>query len=161
VPDKRSFWRAFRTTERWEDRRSMLVSVFWYAPKYRLRNRLLDIRAVLAGACNASTWTGNDYAGGYSHWRCGKRRGHLARTLVRGHEDGSSGLHRFNNYTWTGNPADRTEYQPLPLDADYDEVLPFHKQTKSRHPIDTRYRTRVRARRAEAALAARQSRRVP
>jgi hypothetical protein len=38
-------------------------------------------------------------AGGYRHWRCGRRRGH-------------DGKHRFINYTW-GGPGERVEYAPV------------------------------------------------
>lgn len=131
----------------------------WHVLVMRIDNRWQDGRAVLAGACNASLWTGtppNGYAGGYSHWRCGKRRGHLANTFVTGHEDGSSGPHRFGNYTWTGAPHERPEYAPLPIRNEDNTgwfntrtVTPFMKLAGGRRAVDRRGRSRLRARWAE------------
>lgn len=126
-----------------------------YRVHHRLANRVLDVRAVLAGACNASTWDEDlgDYAGGYSHWRCGKRRGHSDA------DERMDGAHRFNNYVW-GGPGSKVEYAPIPVRGlheyteDADQVAPFKKITGRRHPIDTLRRARVRQLRAEGALAA-------
>jgi hypothetical protein len=144
---KRSFWRAFWATERWADRRSMIASVAWYAPKYRLGNRLMDARSILAGACNASTWTGQKpygYAGGYSHWRCSRKRRHL-------------GPHRFENYVFAGL---RVEYKPIEPYTAMKEICPFWKLARGRHPIDSRRRSRLRARWAEEAMEERRAARL-
>jgi hypothetical protein len=113
----------------------------------RLDNRWQDFRAVLAGACNQSTWTGKGYtgyAGGYSHWRCGKKRGH-------------AGPHRFNNYTWTGKLGDRADYNPIPSrtpenSSTYNATygIPFMKLANGRRVVDRRSRSRQKARLVEA-----------
>lgn len=103
-----------------------------YVNRHRVYNRFQDARARLAGACNADTWIGlppNGYAGGYSHWRCGKPWGH-------------PGRHRFNNYTWSGLPAARTEYNPLPIH----QSLPFAKLAGGRRCAEKRGRARKRER---------------
>lgn len=126
-----------------------------YRIKHRLANLALDVRARLAGACNASTWdeSKGDYAGGYSHWRCGK---------ARGHEHPIKGMgqpHRFNNYVW-GGPGTKVEYAPIPVRGlnenalDWDLIIPFRKITDRRHPIDTLRRARIRERRMEQIMAA-------
>jgi hypothetical protein len=150
---KPGFWRVIFTQERgyrWETFWSMTRGVW-----YRLHNRLLDARAVALGACNASTWNPakGDYDGGYSHWRCNKRRGH--QDPLRGMEQ----PHRFNNYIWEG-PGHRVEYAPLPIRNaantgwfDSRTVIPFRKLADGRHPISSRRRSRILARRAEENLA--------
>lgn len=68
---------------------------------YRVRNRLLDARAVISGYCNHSPWTERP-DGGYSFWRCGHKRRH-------------NGPHRYRNYTWTEpGPGD---YAPVKGDG--------------------------------------------
>lgn len=129
---KKTFWSAFKATERWSDRRSMLKSVLWYQPVMRLDNRFQDARARLSGACNADTWTGigtSGYAGGYSHWRCGKARGH-------------KGFHRFESYIWSGKPGGLVAYDPISPYTDRPRILPFAKQAKGRRSIVTRRRAR-------------------
>lgn len=120
----------------------------WHVAIMRLDNRYQDARARLAGACNADLWTGVPplgYAGGYSHWRCGKARGHADE-------------HRFNNYTWSGLLGDRTVFDPLPIrNADntafFDArvVTPFMKLADGRRAVTTRRRSRLQARWAEEA----------
>jgi hypothetical protein len=151
---RKSFWRALRQTERWRDRWGMVKSVFWWCPVMRLDNRWRDLRARLAGACNASTWTGEPpigYAGGYSHWRCGKRRGH------RDTKERMDSAHRFNNYVWDGDG--RVEFAPIDIgglnDPVWDEILPFAKQTSRRRAIDTRRHSRLRAKWEEELMEAR------
>lgn len=125
----------------------------WHIFVMRLDNRWQDARAVMAGACNASLWTGvppNGYAGGYSHWRCGKAHGHtdMPHRMNR--------VHRFGNYTWTGEPHDRPMYDPLPIRNkdntgwfDVWTVLPFRTLSEGRRPVERRSRARLRARWAE------------
>jgi hypothetical protein len=161
---KPGFWRVIFTQERgyrWETFWSMTRGV-WYRARYRVGNRLMDARAVALGACNASTWNPakGDYDGGYNHWRCNKRRGHHLE-VPRGVtlETGDYGPHRFNNYIWEG-PGHRTEYAPLPTRNaantgwfDSSAVIPFQKVASKRHPIDSRRRSRILARKAEENLA--------
>ncbi len=45
--------------------------------------------------------------GGYSFWRCGKRRGH-------------KGRHRMRNYTWSDDG--RTRFEPLPIDVKLKDI---------------------------------------
>lgn len=151
---RRTFLQALRETERWKDRRAMISSKFWYIPKYRLENRILDGWAVLMGACNRSTWTGvppTGYAGGYSHWRCGKHRGHR-------------GDHRYQNYTWSGELHERVKYHPLPVTNpdgtfyDARAVIPFTTVTKRRRPIERRSRDRILWEMEQAAREARAAR---
>jgi hypothetical protein len=125
--------------ERWRDRWGVLRSTLWHVPIMRLDNRWQDLRAALAGACNRSTWNGRGYDGGYSHWRCGK---------ARGHADG----HRFNNYVWDG-PGSRMRFDPLPIrNADNTDwfdartVTPFMRLAGGRRAVDRRSRSRIRAR---------------
>lgn len=145
---RKSLWRALRETESWRDRRGIVRGLAWTA-WFRTCNRWSDMLARLSGACNRDTWTGEPpsfYAGGYSHWRCGKRRGHTEPDPVR---PGSP--HRFINYVWDG-PGTRVEYAPLPTrNADntgwYDlgAVLPFRRLTSRRRPVATRRRARLQA----------------
>jgi hypothetical protein len=130
---------VLRHTERWRDRFGVLRSVLWYVPIMRLDNRWQDARAVLAGACNVSTWDGRGYSGGYSHWRCGK---------ARRHTDG----HRFNNYVWDG-PGSRPRYDPVPIrNADNTDwfdartVTPFMRHASGRRAVGRRSRDRSQAR---------------
>jgi len=125
--------------ERWRDRWGLLRSVLWYVPIMRLDNRWQDLRAVLAGACNRSSWNGHGYSGGYSHWRCGK---------ARGHEDG----HRFHNYVWDG-PGSPMRFSPLPIRNDENtgwfdarSVTPFMRLASGRRAVDRRSRSRIVAR---------------
>jgi hypothetical protein len=143
---KRSFIEVFREAN-WHDRKNMLKGI-WHRNEMRIHNRIRDAYAILRGACNSSTWdeTTMSYNGGYSHWRCGKRRGH-ADTVERW-----DSVHRFHNYTWEG-PGYPVEYAPLPIRNedntgwfDARSVVPFMKITKNRHCIDTRRRNRLRAR---------------
>lgn len=148
-------WRGFRDDDgsiQWDSVRGHFRSQLWVA-WFRLHNRWQDTRAVLAGACNASTWNPQkrDYDGGYNHWRCGKRRGHMANTLVTGHEDGRSGPHRFINYTWDG-PGTKVKYAPMPIHQpglarwfDTSAILPFMRLADGRKGVDTRRRARRRA----------------
>jgi hypothetical protein len=111
---------------------------------HRSHNRWMDFRARLAGACNDDGWSEerSDYAG-YSHWRCGKARGHSDSGSVL---DGS---HRSNNYIW--DDGQTAEYAPIPVmgihphQRTMDEILPFRRITNYRHGIDTLRRTRLRA----------------
>lgn len=111
---------------------------------HRGANRVWDALARLAGACNASTWDGLGYAGGYAHWRCMKRRGH-------------EGEHRFQNYVWSGAPA-RVEYAPLDVASPeahralVARELPFQGVTKRRYSIDSLRRTRIRHRESAKAM---------
>lgn len=146
---------------RWKDFRRHLKSRYHVAVM-RLDNRWQDLRAVLAGACNRSTWVGvpsapdaieYGYAGGYSHWRCARERGH-------------EGPHRFHNYVWGGEPGDRVLYDALPVRTPdnsgwYNTAhdIPFAKLTEKRHAVDTRRRSRIRARLSEKALNERLARR--
>lgn len=98
---------------------------------HRAANRLLDLRAVLAGACNESTWDGSTYGNGYAHWRCMKRRGHTE-------------AHRYNNYIWLGGSA---EYVPLNgVSSWWKEELPYSKVTRRRYPTMPRRRQRLQRR---------------
>jgi hypothetical protein len=117
----------------------------------------MDLRAVLAGACNARTWDpeAQSYSGGYPHWRCGKRRGH-----ADGTDAYSAGrrLHRFHNSVWEG-PGHQVEYAPIPVlgleehSRTMDQILPFRKLTSYRHGIDTMRRARLVRRSYERAYA--------
>ena len=152
--------RSIKATIRYyrENSRQALRGAAWRV-RHRLANRALDARARLAGACNASTWVESigDYAGGYSHWRCGKRRGHLHPIT------GMDQPHRFNNYIWRS--GDKVEYAPIPVHGldenvqDWDQIIPFRKITDRRHPIETMRRVRVRARRMNQLLADRRTER--
>lgn len=139
---RKTLWSVLRHTERWSDRVSTLRSVLWYVPIMRLDNRWQDLRAALAGACNRSTWDGAGYAGGYSHWRCSKARGHR-------------GEHRFHNYVW-GGPGAKMRYDPLPVrNADNTDwfdirgVLPFMNLTRGRRAVEPRAHSRKLAREYE------------
>lgn len=132
-----TLYQALRNCERWEDRRGIIKSQFYHIPLMRFKNRVYDGWAVLVGACNKSTWTGlppAGYAGGYSHWRCGKARGHR-------------GEHRFMNYIWWGGPEDKVMFRPMPLrNADGTrfnilEEVPFRKVTSKRHAVERRGRS--------------------
>lgn len=114
---------------------------------HRTANRLRDALAVCVGACNASTWSGEGYVGGYAHWRCMRQRGH-------------QGLHRFNNYVW-GGLTEQVMHAPLEVmglhrQAElHAEFLPFARWTGSRFGIERRGRQRIRQRVAEAARVSR------
>jgi len=141
--------RGFRDDDgslQWKAIRRHLKSV-WYIQRWRVENRLLDVYAVLRGACNASTWDPEraDYSGGYSHWRCGKRRGHATE-------------HRFMNYVWDGDGSP-VRFDPLPLRVDgewfdWRTAQPFRKLVEKRHVVDSRRRGRIRARAAAIQMAA-------
>jgi hypothetical protein len=124
------------------DRRAQLRGLF-YRSWHRLHNRISDGVAVLAGACNRSTWDGRGYSAGYAHWRCMLGRGH-------------AGPHRFHNYVWDG-PGSRARFDPLPVDRHRGHRcdLPFRHVTRRRYMTDSRARQRIRRRVAEEALAAR------
>lgn len=133
-----TLYEALRNCERWEDRRGIIKSQFYHIPLMRLKNRIYDGWAVLVGACNKSTWTGlppTGYAGGYSHWRCGRARGHR-------------GNHRFMNYVWSGSPNHKVHFMPLPTrnpdGSHYDTrmVTPFRKVTSKRHAVERRGRSK-------------------
>lgn len=66
---------------------------------FQLQNLWWDSRAVLAGYCNHCPNDGTPGSGGYTFWRCGRRRRH-------------EGLHRANNYVWTDDGV--THYLPVP-----------------------------------------------
>jgi hypothetical protein len=105
---------------------------YWRAV-HRLQNRFMDIRAVLAGACNASTWDGTTYRGGYSHWRCARDRGH-------------TDPHRFNNMIWLD--AGPVDYSPIPSGmVEYAEAMPLMtpkwRWARGRTPTDRRRRDRL------------------
>jgi hypothetical protein len=114
---------------------------------HRTHNRWLDLRANLAGACNDDGWieAEQDYAG-YSHWRCGKARGH---TDGLDAYSGGQRLHRHNNYVWEDGQT--SKYVPIPVvsldehQRTMDQILPFRRITTYRHGIDTLRRTRRRA----------------
>jgi len=114
----------------------------------RTQNRWWDLRARLAGACNADTW--DEARGryiGYAHWRCGRARGHAV-------------PHRFVNSTWM-NGDDRTRYDPIPVRGRAEHVaavyaaVPFRHLTGHRHLIAPLARQRRIDRDADAALARR------
>lgn len=106
----------------------------WYRCWHRSYNRGADLVARLAGACNASTWNGRGYGGGYAHWRCMKGRGHV-------------GVHRFENYVWPqcrpGQYA-RVWFDPLPVRGLRESAelrgreLPFRPVTSRRFCIAPR-----------------------
>jgi len=177
----RALRKTFWSTVLYQDRgyklstaRSLLRS-YCFVAWYRLQNRALDARAWALGACNASTWNkaARGYDGGYSHWRCGKRRGHDPEVKVfrdGDYVDGATyGPHRFNNYIWEG-PGSRVEYAPLPIHNEDNtdwfnarKVIPFMKVADGRRACDTRRRSRIRARVAEESLERyrRQPRKIP
>lgn len=133
-----TLYQALRNCERWEDRRGIIKSQFYHIPLMRFKNRIYDGWAVLVGACNKSTWTGlppTGYAGGYSHWRCGRARGH-------------QGSHRFINYVWSGKPDQKVYFDPLPTrnpdGSRYDTrtMAPFRKVTSKRHAVERRGRSK-------------------
>jgi hypothetical protein len=67
---------------------------------HQLQRIRWDIWATLKGYCNHCPNDGTPgTGGGYTFWRCGRRRGH-------------QGLHRAFNYVWT--PDGATDYLPLP-----------------------------------------------
>lgn len=148
-----SWWRAARGDAigrefHWGIVWSMLRSKYHVAVM-RIDNRIQDARARLAGACNASTWNEelNAYEGGYSHWRCGKARGH------------ADTAHRFINYVWEG-PGHRVEYAPLPIRNEdntgwFDTltVIPFRKLADGRRAVASRRRSRLQAQMYERVLA--------
>jgi hypothetical protein len=153
-------WDGFKDDDgryQWKAIRRHLRSRF-YVNNRRISNRWQDFKARLAGACNADTWTGegfSGYAGGYSHWRCGKPRSHRRRIKqvnpLRNPIDGATyGPHRFINYTWTGSPNDRVEYNPLPIFGedkqwfDTFSVVPFKLLADGRHAVLSRRRGRQR-----------------
>lgn len=113
---------------------------------HRSANRVSDALARMSGACNATTWDGLGYAGGYAHWRCMKARGH-------------EGQHRFNSYVWEVGPPGlaRVSFEPLPVEspaayrAAATRETPFHHVTARRYSIESRRRTRQRARAADEA----------
>lgn len=154
---KRGYLASFRHWGAWKS--------LGYRIAHRTSNRWMDLQARLAGACNASTWNEakGDYDGGYSHWRCGKPRGHDRQVKVfrdGDYVDGATyGPHRFNNYIWPG-PGTRVQYAPVPVRGlteygqDMDKLVPFRRQTNRRHGIDTLRRSRRRAERYEASAAA-------
>jgi hypothetical protein len=104
---------------------------------HRVQNRLQDLRAWFAGACNASTWDGETYAGGYSHWRCGRARGHLK----------TGQPHRFKNYIWV--PGKQVKHDPIPVASEaghrlqWREELPYDRESSGRAPTDRRGRARA------------------
>lgn len=111
---------------------------------YRLANRLMDRRAVLAGACNATTWSEatHSFRGGYSHWRCAKAAGH-------------PGWHRSNNYRWAPGDTGRVLYDPIPvrvLNQDNSALIPFQSYANGRHLTATSRQDRLMDRLAEANL---------
>jgi hypothetical protein len=143
--------------------KASLKSRLWVAWA-RMQNRYMDARARFAGACNADTWTGEGhtgYAGGYSHWRCGKKRGHFGNGVMVYRDGdyvdgGTYGPHRFNNYIWNG-PGSRVEYAPLPIRNESNtgwfdtwRVLPFRKLADGRRLVTSRRRGRLQARLHEA-----------
>lgn len=72
-----------------------------FRARCRIHNRVLDTIAVLAGYCNHSPWSPiPGEGGGYAHWRCGWKRGHV-------------GMHRFHNYAWSDDG--HTDYVPVPV----------------------------------------------
>jgi len=107
----------------------------WYRWWHRTYNRGADLVALLVGACNASTWDGRGYAGGYAHWRCMRGRGH-------------AGVHRFENYVWPGQDS-RVQFDPLPViglresEELRDRELPFRSVTSQRFCTDSRRRARL------------------
>lgn len=111
-----------------------LPGIYWRT-WHRAANRLMDLWAVLIGACNRTTWDGSTYHPGYPHWRCMKRRGHPE-------------AHRFNNYVWLDNGWN--EYQPLPVLGVDTEVWykerPYWRVTGRRYPTAPRRRERLQRR---------------
>jgi len=135
----------------WRGRLSMLRS-YGYIAQHRISNRLLDVRGALTGACLASTWdeSAGNYRGGYTHWRCMKKRGHadIAEDLA-GRE-----VHRFNNYVWTSGEA--PVFMPI---SNSHQILPFRALVRRYHGVDTMRRTRVRTRTYERSAAVRRAER--
>jgi hypothetical protein len=67
---------------------------------YRAQNLWHDMLARLLGYCNDCPWRPDPGEGaGYSHWRCGWKRGH-------------EGLHRYRNYAWSDDG--NCDYVPVP-----------------------------------------------
>jgi hypothetical protein len=141
------------TLGEWWKRRLANKRSKWFVRRARLDNCWQDLRAVLAGACNASTWdpTIPGYHG-YSHWRCAKKRGHDQEVKVYrdgDYVDGATyGPHRFNNYTWVG-PGHKTQFAPLeprPVNDDdpfFKRVVPFQKLAGGRRAVSTRRHSRL------------------
>lgn len=140
-------YKSFRDDDgsiQWFSVRSHLRSRIAVA-RMRLNNRRQDLRAVLAGACNASTWDPSipGYHA-YSHWRCGKAKGHPETTDAWGGK-----AHRFNNYIWEG-PGSKVEYSPLPVRNaegwfDTSRIVPFRKLADGRHAVCPRRESRIMA----------------
>ena len=111
-----------------------IPGVYWRM-YYRAANRIMDLWAVLQGACNRTTWDGNTYQPGYSHWRCQKRRGH-------------KDAHRYNNYVWLDNGWN--EYAPIEMNGVDDPAWyaerPRWRVTGKRYPIAPRRRERLQRR---------------
>lgn len=70
-----------------------------YVAYARLYNRFWDAVTVLAGGCNA-----RPERGGYAHWRCMRKRGHILLTP-----------HRMSNYIWA--EEGRPQYNPIQPDG--------------------------------------------
>ena len=125
---------------------------FAHVLDHRISNRLQDRNAVLAGACNSSTWSESlhSFRGGYAHWRCAKEAGH-------------SGWHRSNNYRWPNDDHGRALYDPIPirhLNQDDTDVIPFQKYAEGRHLTPTSRQDRLMTRFAEANLILNRQRRL-
>lgn len=125
------------------DWRSALVS-YRSVLNHRISNRLQDRRAVLAGACNATTWSESlqSFRGGYPHWRCAKAAGH-------------KGWHRTGSYRWPTDDHGRALYDPIPirhLNQDDSAIVPFETFANGRHMTPTSRQDRLMTRLAEANL---------
>lgn len=112
------------------------VKGVWFRAWHRTYNRVADVIAVLAGACNQSMWDGEGYSGGYASWRCMRGRGHV-------------GAHRSINYVWDA-PGHRARYEPLQFEGPlvYMDLvareLPFRSVTQHRFLTESRRRERQR-----------------
>jgi hypothetical protein len=116
-----------------------------FRARCRIHNRVLDTLAVLAGYCNHRPWSPiPGEGGGYAHWRCGRKRGHVE-------------MHRSRNYVW--NSDGRTTYAPVPVRG-VDEMGPgWAAQRWDRHLIPTLRQARARDRWHDEQLTSRRAKR--
>ena len=113
---------------------------------HRTHNRVLDVLAVLAGYCNHRPWSPIPGGGGYAHWRCGRKRGHIE-------------MHRSRNYVWSNDG--RTSYVPVPVLGPNQVGKHWAAQPRrwERHLIPTRRQARAQRRWMQEQPAARRSER--
>lgn len=93
----------------------------WLPRRSDLATARIDLAALLAGYCNAHSTNGSrrDGGGGYTFWRCRRRRGH-------------TGAHRMFNYRWTTQPGmcvydpiERAEQRAAAVAADTVDAVPL------------------------------------